>query len=131
MEDTLSRLRRDLGRLSSLNPFDILAVPVNASVEKIRESYLQLTKKMHPNRYARERPDVQALANEVFLLVRNAYDQLSDEPRRKAWLAKIGRGTSTPPGGVTLPKTPATIPPAAKAPATIPPASKIPVNMPS
>lgn len=59
-----------------------------------RSAFLALVKQFHPHRFAREAPEVQDLANEIFLLIKAAYDQLLDDrapPRRRR------RGTTGPP----------------------------------
>lgn len=50
-----------------------------------------MVKQFHPHRFARQPADIQTLANEIFLLVKKAYDELQSEtPRRK-------RSTTRPP----------------------------------
>lgn len=61
------------------NPFDALGIGFDATKQQIRTTYLTLTKKYHPSRFARMERPVVKLANEVFLRVKDAYVRLSDE----------------------------------------------------
>jgi len=61
-------------------PHTLLGVPADASHEVLRAAFLQLTKRFHPTKFARFAPDVVRLANEVFLTIKRAYDQLSNPP---------------------------------------------------
>ena len=45
--------------------------------EHVRAAFLQLTKTFHPAKFARMAPEIQKLANEVFLGLRAAHDQLA------------------------------------------------------
>jgi len=96
------RLRQELERLKFADPFLVLGVAPSADAPAIRWAFLELTKRYHPNRFARERQEVRELANEVFLLVRRAYDVLSNEDRRRTWRDRVNSGrtgpsTQTPP----------------------------------
>jgi len=91
--DIGARLRRELARLSPLNPFETLRLSSDATPEQIRAAFLAATKQYHPNRFARESPSTVEAANEIFLLIRRAYGQLTDESKRQAWRMKLGRGS--------------------------------------
>jgi tetratricopeptide (TPR) repeat protein len=75
-------LQLELERLATANPFEALRVSYEAATDDIRASFLQLTKKYHPNRYARMDREVIKLANEVFLRVKDAYTRLADDAQR-------------------------------------------------
>jgi hypothetical protein len=68
-------LQAMLPRLAE-QPHVLLGVPPDASRDMLRSAFLKLTKQFHPTKYARFAPDVVRLANEVFLTIKRAYDQL-------------------------------------------------------
>jgi tetratricopeptide (TPR) repeat protein len=55
----------------------LLGVPADAPPSELRAAFLRLTKQFHPTKFARFAPDVVRLANEVFLTIKRAYDQLA------------------------------------------------------
>ncbi|MDX2091114.1 MAG: hypothetical protein SFX73_24855 [Kofleriaceae bacterium] len=59
------------------DPYEALGVAPGAQPVDVRNAFLGLTKTYHPARFARMAVDVQKLANEVFLALRAAQDQLS------------------------------------------------------
>lgn len=59
------------------DPQEALGLAGSPSPLDVRNAFLALTKKFHPAKFARMAPDVQRLANEVFLLLRAAHDNLS------------------------------------------------------
>ena len=61
----------------SQGPHAALAIDESASAEQVRQAFLQLTKQFHPARFGRMATDVQRLANEVFLGIKAAHDQLT------------------------------------------------------
>ena len=77
-------LERELERLRASDAFGALGLQETASASTVRARFLELTHVYHPNRFARRAPPVLKLANEVFLLVRKAYERASDPdaPRR-------------------------------------------------
>jgi len=88
-----ARLQMELTRLLPLNPFETLRLSSDATPEQIRAAFLAATKQYHPNRFARESAATVEAANEIFLLIRRAYGQLTDESKRQAWRMKLGRGS--------------------------------------
>jgi tetratricopeptide (TPR) repeat protein len=76
-----------------------LGVPEAASLPVARAAFLQLTKTYHPAKFAREAPDVVRQANEIFLALRAAYDQVTQQGRRASQVmpasAAIGRSTGS------------------------------------
>lgn len=71
LERELSRLREAAGPLERLG----LEAGAGRDPRAVRARFLELTKRFHPNRFARHAPDVLRLANEVFLLIREAHQQ--------------------------------------------------------
>ncbi len=64
--------------------YDALDIQAGAAgPDEVRAAFLQLTKIYHPARFARMSPEIQKLANEVFLALRAAHDQLA-RPRAQA-----------------------------------------------
>jgi tetratricopeptide (TPR) repeat protein len=59
-------------------------------------AFLQRVKRYHPQRFARETREVRTLANELFLLIRRAYDLLANDQKRQAWRERIGKGQVAP-----------------------------------
>jgi hypothetical protein len=62
-------------------PHALLGVAEGAGPEPLRAAFLRLTMQFHPTKYARFAPEVVRLANEVFLTIKRAYDQLAAVPR--------------------------------------------------
>ncbi len=111
--DSVGKLRAEATRLNGLDPFQVLAIPVESDASAIRAAYLAATKRFHPNLFARESVELRDAATEVFLLVRRAYTQLEDEARRRQWRERL---QSSGPGA----RTPSPEPPPIAAPATSP-----------
>lgn len=60
------------------SPYDALNIQAGSvGVAEIRTAFLELTKTYHPAKFARMSVDIQRLANEVFLALRAAHDQLA------------------------------------------------------
>jgi curved DNA-binding protein CbpA len=76
-------LERELARLATANPFEVLGVSLDATRAHVRAAYLRLTKIYHPNRFARMDRTLLRLANEVFVRVKDAYTRLSDDATRQ------------------------------------------------
>lgn len=108
-------------------PHAILGVPADATPEVRRAAFLRLTKQFHPMRFARFAPDVVRQANEVFLTIKRAYDQLSAP-------AKVAQGTGSlaarPAGSSPPPASRQSSPAIPRAP-TPPPAARSPLDPPT
>jgi hypothetical protein len=110
-------------------PHSLLGVPADAGPDVLRKAFLRLTKQFHPQKFARFSPDVIRLANEVFLTIKRAYDQLSTAsavPRPGVVASGTGAvraaGTTAPPHRAATTPGPA-VPPAAPPPRARPPAT--------
>lgn len=58
--------------------YDALGITAgDVGADHVRAAFLMLTKQFHPAKFARMAPDIQKLANEVFLGLRAAHDQLA------------------------------------------------------
>jgi hypothetical protein len=71
---TLADMQAKIAR-SAYDALGITAGDVGA--DHVRAAFLMLTKQFHPAKFARMAPDIQKLANEVFLGLRAAHDQLA------------------------------------------------------
>ena len=71
--------------------FDRLGVPRTASREAVKAAYLQLVKALHPDRFATPAlADLAPVVKALFAAVNEAYEVLSDDQRRAAYLARAG-----------------------------------------
>lgn len=102
-------LRSELDRLEAADPFESLHCAYSAGQREVRKAYLAATQAWHPNRFARRDPDVRALATEVFVKVRKAWDAVCDEAARTKTLSKLGKA---PEPETPQPEQPGTSPPA-------------------
>ncbi len=72
-------LGQELIRLQgAAGPAAALGVPEDASAADVRARFLAVVKLYHPNRFARRPAEVIKVANEVFLLLRRAYQRLAE-----------------------------------------------------
>jgi len=96
--ELLVALTSELDALKRLNPFQMLGVGYDASDADVRAAFGELTKRYHPDRYARfSSTDLRHLAAEIFILIRDAYRRLGDETSRAQALAQLGRRVVVPP----------------------------------
>lgn len=113
-EDELIRaLLSEAESLKKLNPFLVLGVGYEASDADVRAAFGELTKRYHPDRFARyESSQLRSVAAEIFILIRDAYRKLCDTAGRTSVLASLGRTpaprpipaprAATPPAGVPI-----------------------------
>jgi tetratricopeptide (TPR) repeat protein len=112
--DLVQALEAELVGLRAMNPFQVLGVSYDADDQAVRSAFNELTKKYHPDRFARyESETARALAGEIFILVREAYRRLGDANQRAGARAAVtaqaptttGRAPGripTPPAGVPI-----------------------------
>ncbi|HEY8156016.1 MAG TPA: DUF4388 domain-containing protein [Myxococcota bacterium] len=67
-------------------PFQILGIAENASAEEIQTAYGRLCERTHPDRVSHAGEAVKALAAEVFAIVANAYETVTDPRRRQEYV---------------------------------------------
>ena len=94
-------------------PHALLGVPADAAPAVLRAAFLRLTKQFHPTKFARFSPEVVRLANEVFLTIKRAYDQLSSAsavPRPGLVASGTGAQQVRASGTGAPPTRPATVP---------------------
>jgi curved DNA-binding protein CbpA len=111
--ELIGALMSEAESLRKLNPFLVLGVGYEASDADVRAAFGELTKRYHPDRFARyASPDLRKVAAEIFILIRDAYRKLSDEASRTQALQSLGKlsppravpakkDLSTPPARVT------------------------------
>jgi len=88
--DLVKALWQELASMSKMNPFQLLELPYTANDQEVRAAFGGLSKKYHPDRFTRyESFEIRELANEVFILLRDAYGSLAKEESRRAALQSI------------------------------------------
>ena len=97
-EELVATLRSELAALKGLNPFQLLNVDYRASDDDVRSAFGKLTKRYHPDRFARyQNEEVRSVGTEIYLLLRNAYKALATSQARKRTLAvSIAKRSETP-----------------------------------
>ena len=78
--------------------FELLGVPESASQEEIRNRYLELVKRYHPDRAVRHGlTDMIEQLEEILIAVREAAETLADPARREEYTARLkGEGAQAP-----------------------------------
>ncbi len=90
--ELVNALSSEIESLRRLNPFQVLGLGYEASDADVRAAFAELTKRYHPDRFARyQSPEPRRLAAEIFILIRDAYRKLGDTQTRATTLATIGR----------------------------------------
>jgi hypothetical protein len=134
-QDLVKALIAEAESLRKLNPFLVLGVGYEASDADVRAAFGELTKRYHPDLFARyESTQLRQTAAEIFILIRDAYRRLGDETGRAQALAALGR--SAAPRAVPLRATPPPVPvgpprppvprPATSGPLPRPPEARLP-----
>ncbi|MBA3460135.1 MAG: hypothetical protein H0T46_09260 [Deltaproteobacteria bacterium] len=109
-QELVSALLAEADSLRKLNPFLVLGVGYEASDGDVRAAFGELTKRYHPDLFARyESRQLRETAAEIFILIRDAYRKLAAEAGRVQALAALGRPAA--PRAVALrPGTPPPVP---------------------
>lgn len=95
--DLVRALISEAESLKKLNPFLVLGVGYEASDGEVRAAFGELTKRYHPDRFARyESSELRQVAAEIFILIRDAYRKLGDAGARAQLLLALGKSPSTP-----------------------------------
>jgi len=101
VSQTGTRLAAELERMRVASPSAVLRLSPDAGIKTARSAFLAMVKEFHPHRFARQSGDVQQLANEIFLLVKGAYDKLcAAAPEVKK---RTKRGGTSPPIAASRP----------------------------
>ena len=91
-QDLVKALVAEADSLRKLNPFLVLGVGYEASDADVRAAFGELTKRYHPDLFARyESTQLRQTAAEIVILIRDAYRRLGDETGRAQALAALGR----------------------------------------
>jgi tetratricopeptide (TPR) repeat protein len=90
-DQLIAALEAEADSLKRLNPFLVLGVGYEASDGDVRGAFGELTKRYHPDRFARYQSSrLRQLAAEIFILIRDAYRKLDSETNRTAVRAQLG-----------------------------------------
>jgi hypothetical protein len=90
------QLEGELKRMREAAANEVLGVKWDASVEEIRNAYFALTRRLHPDVFARHRSsDISLIASELFIHINRAYDRMRD--------AAVASGSAIAPGPALLP----------------------------
>ena len=91
-KELIRALLSEAESLRKLNPFLVLGVGYEASDADVRAAFGDLTKRYHPDLFARyESTELRQVAAEIFILIRDAYRKLGDDTSRAQALAALGR----------------------------------------
>jgi len=115
--DLIRALEAEAESLRKLNPFLVLGVGYETTDTDVRAAFGELTKRYHPDRFARyQSPKLRQIAAEIFIVIRDAYRKLADQQSRQQVRATVGarippplpvvRTGQTPPLGVRTPQQP-------------------------
>jgi tetratricopeptide (TPR) repeat protein len=111
-QDLIKALIAEAESLKKLNPFLVLGVGYEATDGEVRAAFGELTKRYHPDRFARyESDELRQVAAEIFILIRDAYRRLGDPAARAQVLHSLGKPAPGPRAVPGPPRTGATIPP--------------------
>ena len=91
-QELVTALNAEAESLRKLNPFLVLGVGYEANDADVRAAFGELTKRYHPDLFARyESKQLRETAAEIFIVIRDAYRKLASEQGRQAALAALGR----------------------------------------
>lgn len=111
-QDLIKALMSEAESLKKLNPFLVLGVGYEATDGEVRAAFGELTKRYHPDRFARyESPELRQVAAEIFILIRDAYRRLADATARGSLLASLGKLPAAPRAVPAPPRATQAIPP--------------------
>ncbi len=109
--ELVNALREELRSMARMNAFQLLAVSADSTDEAVRSAFGALSKKYHPDRFTRyESTEIRDVASEVFILLRNAYQETGSAQGRQALARKLGRPQAPSKSRVTPPPTPTPTP---------------------
>lgn len=77
-----------LNKIPNENHFEILGIKENATVLEIRDAYFSMARIFHPDRMT-DLPDLRPKAQAAFSRISVAYNELSDDKKRAAYVAKL------------------------------------------
>jgi tetratricopeptide (TPR) repeat protein len=98
-QDLIKALVLEAEALKKLDPFLVLGIGYEATDPEVRSAFGELTKRYHPDRFARyESLELRYAAEEIFLLIRDAYRRLADAGARAQLLQSLGMSAPAPRG---------------------------------
>jgi tetratricopeptide (TPR) repeat protein len=81
-------------RMKKQDYFEVLGVSKNASRAEIKKAYFALAKQYHPDRlYASASAEIRNLADDIFNIISQAHDVLSDDEYREQYIEEISSGS--------------------------------------
>lgn len=89
LEDLAQRIN------AAQNAFEILGVEQESAQDDSRSAYTNLARQLHPDRFARESPEIIDLANELFDKVRDAWDNVDTPEKRQKYIDHVILGKPT------------------------------------
>ena len=112
--ELIKALMSEVESLKVLNPFLVLGVGYAATDAEVRAAFGELTKRYHPDRFARyESAELRQIATEIFILIRDAYHRLGNAAARAQLLQSLGKPAPAPRAMPGLRATPPLAPPRA------------------
>ncbi len=103
-DDLIAALKQEYESARRLNPFQVLSVGYDATDQQVRAAFGELTRKYHPDRFARfQSQEARQYASEIFILIRDAYRKLGSEKARKETL-EVMKNKPTPTRGTRQPQ---------------------------
>lgn len=100
--ELIRALTAEAESMKKLNPFLVLGVSYEVTDAEVRAAFGELTKKYHPDRFARyESTQLRQVAAEIFILIRDAYRKLGDPTSRGQTLAALNKGPVRTPAATT------------------------------
>jgi uncharacterized protein (TIGR02266 family) len=97
----IMELREELATFKELDDFDVLGLQGTESVNDVRTAFFQTTKQWHPDKYQRAGPEVRSLATQIFIRIKEAYQNLSNpktlEKYRAARAPRVPEATEPAP----------------------------------
>ncbi len=79
-------------RIRGKDHYGVLGVSENPNDEEVREAYVHLAKRTHPDRFSNAGDAVRRLAEEIFGRVSQAHESLADARAREAYRLQLARG---------------------------------------
>jgi hypothetical protein len=96
--DLLVALEAERRGLERLDPYQILGLRDGAGDEEVRDAFAELSKRVHPDRYAQyESEEVRLLASEIFMAVREAYRKVATAEARSRLAGARAKRPPPPP----------------------------------
>jgi curved DNA-binding protein CbpA len=97
-EDPADKIAEDVSRLihffSNADYYEVLGVTLRSSAGEIKSAYYQLAKKYHPDRFRQpEQAELKSKVEALFAKVTEAYETLSDTPKRALYDDRLRKGT--------------------------------------